>query len=206
MAEGGIGPRVKALREARGWSQRQLAMRAGLKGSHVTMIESGERNPKQDTIQKLAGALGVSFYSLIHPGQEGGTQSSEIIQALQTVMPDKLETEGNSYMYEFVRDLVRLAEQIEDVPGLIRMWSDLNVGDIATIADLISVMYMRSLNNQSGKVTRLVHPHPHPPEARVFRDTTPIVDHPAILGSEDATTGEDQDKPPATSAGLRREA
>jgi ribosome-binding protein aMBF1 (putative translation factor) len=54
-----------ALREQRGWSQRQLADRAGMKQPQLARLETGQVEPKLDTLQRLATAMGfrvrVSF-------------------------------------------------------------------------------------------------------------------------------------------------
>ncbi len=67
-----LGRRVKAEREARGWSQLDLAKRAGLKTyQHVSMIERGERQrPATKTIAGLASAFGLSVDDLIAPTDE----------------------------------------------------------------------------------------------------------------------------------------
>jgi len=51
--------KVRALREAEGWSQSELARRAGLHSTTVSVIESGRWKPGQGQIEKLAVALGV---------------------------------------------------------------------------------------------------------------------------------------------------
>lgn len=54
-----FGARVRDLRHRRGWSQEDLAERAGLHRNYVGGIERGERNPALDNIWALADALGV---------------------------------------------------------------------------------------------------------------------------------------------------
>lgn len=51
--------KVRALREAEGWSQSELARRAGLHSTTVSVIESGRWKAGQGQIEKLAAALGV---------------------------------------------------------------------------------------------------------------------------------------------------
>lgn len=65
-----IGRRIRALREARGWSQGQLGLRSGVLSSHISLIEQGKRRPKYETIQKLANALTVPVDELIGPSEE----------------------------------------------------------------------------------------------------------------------------------------
>lgn len=52
-----IGLRVVALRKMRGWSQQELADRAGLQRTHVGRIETGKYAVTLETIQAIAEAL-----------------------------------------------------------------------------------------------------------------------------------------------------
>ena len=55
------------LRQAREYSQRELARRAGVDHNTVAKIESGERGkrPSAEVLAKLAAALGVPLQELI---------------------------------------------------------------------------------------------------------------------------------------------
>ena len=46
-----------ALREQRGWSQQKLADRAGMKQPQLARLETGQVEPKLDTLQRLAKAM-----------------------------------------------------------------------------------------------------------------------------------------------------
>lgn len=52
-----FGKRVKALREAKGWSQEELADRAGLHRTYISAVERAVRNPTLTVIERIAKAL-----------------------------------------------------------------------------------------------------------------------------------------------------
>jgi transcriptional regulator with XRE-family HTH domain len=58
-----LGVRVKELREARGWTQAQLATRSKVERSTVQNVESG-RVRRPNTLPHIADALGVSVAEL----------------------------------------------------------------------------------------------------------------------------------------------
>jgi putative transcriptional regulator len=57
-----FGQRLKAIREARGWSQGELAARAGVPYETVYRVERGlHHEPRVSIAAKLARTLGVSL-------------------------------------------------------------------------------------------------------------------------------------------------
>ena len=48
------------LRRAAGYSQEDVAFRAGIHRTQVSLLESGSRMPRVETLVKLAGALNVT--------------------------------------------------------------------------------------------------------------------------------------------------
>jgi len=55
-----VNQRIKEIRKYRRLEGRELAQRAGLSPSEVSHIERKMRNPKTDTLQRIAAALEVS--------------------------------------------------------------------------------------------------------------------------------------------------
>jgi transcriptional regulator with XRE-family HTH domain len=62
--------KMKALREERVLSQRELALMAGLTQMTVWRLENGYRDARPGTIRKLAGALGVEPKELVKRREE----------------------------------------------------------------------------------------------------------------------------------------
>jgi transcriptional regulator with XRE-family HTH domain len=60
-----LGRAVRALREARRWSQEQLAEHAGLNRTYVGEIERGSVVASVVTVDKLARALNVTISHLL---------------------------------------------------------------------------------------------------------------------------------------------
>lgn len=56
-----IGAELRALREAKGLTTRELAELAGLDHSHIAKIERGAYNLRVDTLHKVATALGAEI-------------------------------------------------------------------------------------------------------------------------------------------------
>jgi transcriptional regulator with XRE-family HTH domain len=63
----GIGSRVRAARERRGWTREALAVHSGISWSAIAQVESGRRtNLRPRTLSALAEALGVTIDYLVN--------------------------------------------------------------------------------------------------------------------------------------------
>lgn len=56
-----IGSRVRQLRNERGLSQEQIALKAEITTAYLGMVERGEKNPTVVTVEKICFALGISL-------------------------------------------------------------------------------------------------------------------------------------------------
>lgn len=65
-----FGATVRRLREARGWSQEQLAEYAGLNRSYVGEVERGSAIASIVTVDKLARAFQVPIEHLLTPSSD----------------------------------------------------------------------------------------------------------------------------------------
>ena len=81
-----LGETVRIRRQGLGLTQRSLARKLGVEGSHVAFIESGRRKPSLKLIGGLADILGLDRQDLLitaHP------------EAREIITDTKLETRGN---------------------------------------------------------------------------------------------------------------
>lgn len=60
-----FGSVLRERREAAGISQEELADRAGLHRTYVSLIERGKRTASIEVVRRVASALGVSMADLI---------------------------------------------------------------------------------------------------------------------------------------------
>jgi transcriptional regulator with XRE-family HTH domain len=68
-----IGRRMREIREQRGYSQRDLANRAGLSTNAISRIERGENSPTVSSLHQLATALDVPIVSFFENGEQLAT-------------------------------------------------------------------------------------------------------------------------------------
>lgn len=68
--------RLKAARDLRGWSQSDLAGRAGMPPSSIAHFETGSRKPSFDTLRRLANALEVTTDYLLGRADDPGLAES----------------------------------------------------------------------------------------------------------------------------------
>jgi transcriptional regulator with XRE-family HTH domain len=62
-----FGARIRQIRNDRGWSQEELADRAGLHRTYIGSVERGEQNLSLVNIERLAVTLSVSLAELFSP-------------------------------------------------------------------------------------------------------------------------------------------
>lgn len=60
-----FGDTVKRLRKAKGWSQEELAEKAGLHRTYIGSIERSERNISLLNIERIANALKINIKELL---------------------------------------------------------------------------------------------------------------------------------------------
>lgn len=62
-----VGATIAALREARGFTQEQLASRSFVSRAYLANIEAGRKKPSGRVVARVAQALGVKQIALVRP-------------------------------------------------------------------------------------------------------------------------------------------
>jgi transcriptional regulator with XRE-family HTH domain len=72
-----IGTNIRKLRTANGWSQEELAFRAGIDRSYLSEVENGHKNLSVNVLDQIAAALGMDigemFAGYVRPARPGGS-------------------------------------------------------------------------------------------------------------------------------------
>lgn len=96
-----LGPRVRELRRAQGWTLEQAARQAGLARSTLSKIENGQMSPTYDALKKLAQGLGITVPQLFTPprreqvmGRMVTTRAGEGAGQITTTYEHELLAEG----------------------------------------------------------------------------------------------------------------
>ena len=91
------GRAIRVVRSAHGLSQRQLAGRIGVSPSHLSLIESGKRDPSLKVLEEIAGTLAVPMHLLTLLASDVGDvddpnhaeQIADVAKALLRVLVEK---------------------------------------------------------------------------------------------------------------------
>jgi len=62
---------IRSVRQHKGLNARRLAKLAGVSPAEISRLESEHRDPRGDTLQRIAAALEVSVSFLLHEEDEG---------------------------------------------------------------------------------------------------------------------------------------
>ena len=76
-----IGRTIRTLREEAGMTQEQVALEAKINKSEVSLLEKGKRNPKWETMKRLAKGLGVPCWHMVALAEqlEAGADKDETV-------------------------------------------------------------------------------------------------------------------------------
>jgi len=115
-----IGKRLRGLREARGYSEGEIARRAGFLRCYVSRIECGHAAPKLQTLGKRAKALDLELHQLFFRGKgepvapevaEGtppDRQEEKVLELFRRMPPD-----GKDLFLALAREAVKRWEKHE---------------------------------------------------------------------------------------------
>lgn len=92
------GDAIRKARERRGWSQAQLADRAGTHQCMISRLEVGVHNPQVATIDRMCQTFGISRYELLSGREPKSNQEADFdwFDELCESVPELRGLEGDS--------------------------------------------------------------------------------------------------------------
>lgn len=109
------GQLIKAARRKAGMTQEELGKKIGVSGSSMAQWENDLRNPKLDTLQRIASALGVPVQDLISDWEAVDKEEfkrvfiyGEGIKDRIDAALDRLNDEGQEKAAERVEELTEI--------------------------------------------------------------------------------------------------
>lgn len=105
-----LGKRIADLREQRGWTQKQLADRAGLSVTFLSEVENGKRNLSSGKLLRIADELGASLDYL-----QRGIQTEPPQRTVVRVPPELSDAaEEQGWTYAQTRALLQVSDLIKE--------------------------------------------------------------------------------------------
>ena len=86
-----LGKKIRSLRQARGWTQEQLAEYAELHVSYIVLLEKGANRATIETLEKLSRAFGISI--------------SDLVQSLDAAKDDPTQEQLRELLEDFVQKI-----------------------------------------------------------------------------------------------------
>ncbi|MGG4555159.1 helix-turn-helix domain-containing protein [Paenibacillus humicus] len=93
-----LGNRIRAIRNAKGLTQQNLADTSDLDYRYIGALERGERNFSIDTLEKVLTALNISMYELVYlDKKQNDTENSRqvAIDEFMAITEDLTEDQMN---------------------------------------------------------------------------------------------------------------
>lgn len=121
-----LGNRMRSLRQARGWSQEDLADHCGRHFTYIGRIERGEQNASVVVLHQIAEALRVPISALFEVGDkhklldDWGVTAIDIVEAISRGFRAQVDVKGKLAELMLYRQLLQLVEKncIEGVQWL----------------------------------------------------------------------------------------
>ena len=88
-----LGKTIRILRQAKGWKTSDLAKKAKVSVSFLSLIESGDRQPSLEVLRRLSKALGLAPEALIVMSMPGLEHQSPSVRKLKKGVDRLIEVE-----------------------------------------------------------------------------------------------------------------
>lgn len=77
-----LGTYIKKAREAKGLSQKQIALSCNIDNSNYSRIENGKTDPQFSAVAKIAKAMDIELFELFNPNNNAITDVNSVDKSL----------------------------------------------------------------------------------------------------------------------------
>ena|SRR3712207_6337788 len=103
-----LGERIRHLRQEKGWTQRDLATRAGLKPAGISKYELGTHQPSLAALKAIAEALGTTTDHLFGIAPESDARLKDLLSRV-----GELPAEPRSSIAEILDALLKIHRYLD---------------------------------------------------------------------------------------------
>src|SRR5579859_7492699 len=96
QTNGGLGPRIRALREAMDLSLREMSLRSGVSAPMLSQVERGETSPTLQVAQRIAAGLELRLSQLLRLDEGGAVEVGRAVERR------KGPSTGHGHSYEIL--------------------------------------------------------------------------------------------------------
>ena len=107
-----LGVSIRKIRQTKGISQGEMQKRTGILRSYLSRVENGHTVPSFATLQRLAGAMGVTLSDFFSPdgvqlsAVGSGDSGSDYLRELKNLLP-QLTAEQRQQLLDMVKQMAR---------------------------------------------------------------------------------------------------
>lgn len=111
-----VGENIKKIRKEKGLTQKELGKLCGMSEAQIGQYENGLRNPKMETLEKIANALDISYFELLDISET--TKESNIQKITLNVEITNIiikETKKAEKLIELLKEAKSLADDLASI-------------------------------------------------------------------------------------------
>ncbi|WP_270588766.1 helix-turn-helix domain-containing protein [Faecalibacillus intestinalis] len=110
-----VGENIKKIRKEKGLTQKELGKLCGMSEAQIGQYENGLRNPKMETLEKIANALDISYFELLDISET--TKESNIQKITLNVEIKNIdeETKKAEKLIELLKEAKSLADDLASI-------------------------------------------------------------------------------------------
>lgn len=105
-----VGHNIRRIRQSRGISQENLALKADMNPSYVGQVERGEKSPTIDSLEKIARGLDVDLEVLFRFNPKIEVREMTYLKKIDFMLKSRTEEEQDT-VYRFVKQLLQFRDR-----------------------------------------------------------------------------------------------